>query len=95
MARPDAMPAFVPVVEMRLSRRGSVVLIPNTKEFFIALRDHPEYGAAHTVFGAVSTAKLRAGPALLFLPRVWNFLELRMRLPRPDQRCLSARGRAL
>ncbi len=30
-----------------------MVLIPNTKHFFISLRDHPEYGAAHTVFGEV------------------------------------------
>eukprot|EP00873_Tetraselmis_striata_P035321 jgi/Tetstr1/455585/TSEL_042397.t1 len=34
-------------------RRGHVALLPNTREFIIALRDHPEFGLAHTVFGEI------------------------------------------
>lgn len=29
-------------------------MIPRTQEFFIALVDHDEWGAAHTVWGEVS-----------------------------------------
>lgn len=29
-------------------------MIPGTKEFFIAARDHDEWGSAHTVWGMVS-----------------------------------------
>ena len=29
-------------------------MIPGTKEFFIALVDHDEWGGAHTVWGVVS-----------------------------------------
>ena len=39
-----------------------MVLIPNTKHFFISLRDHPEYGAAHTVFGEVSDSHAAVPP---------------------------------
>ena len=35
-------------------RRGQVCMIPRTQEFFIALVDHDEWGAAHTVWGEVS-----------------------------------------
>lgn len=30
-------------------------MIPRTKEFFISLKDHDEWGLAHTVWGEVSS----------------------------------------
>ena len=30
-------------------------MIPRTKEFFISLKDHDEWGVAHTVWGEVGT----------------------------------------
>lgn len=30
-------------------------MIPRTKEFFISLKDHDEWGVAHTVWGEVRT----------------------------------------
>eukprot|EP00884_Botryococcus_braunii_P013541 jgi/Botrbrau1/22188/Bobra.168_1s0020.1 len=36
-----------------LARRGHVCMIPNTKEFFISLMDHTEWGTAHSVWGEV------------------------------------------
>lgn len=35
-------------------RKGHVCMIPRTKEFFISLKDHDEWGIAHTVWGEVS-----------------------------------------
>ena len=32
---------------------GHVCFIPNTKDFFIAYGDHPEWGQSHTVGGWV------------------------------------------
>ena len=43
-------------VPKMLHRRGQVCMIPGTKEFFIALVDHDEWGGAHTVWGEVSTS---------------------------------------
>ena len=37
-----------------MHRRGQVCMIPGTREFFIALVDHDEWGGAHTVWGEVS-----------------------------------------
>ena len=36
-----------------LCRRGHVCMIPRTKEFFISLKDHDEWGVAHTDWGEV------------------------------------------
>ncbi len=43
-------------------RKGHVCMIPETKEFFIAAKDHDEWGSAHTVWGMVgeSTACINA-----------------------------------
>mmetsp|Transcript_5443 Transcript_5443/g.15141 ORF Transcript_5443/g.15141 Transcript_5443/m.15141 type:complete len:208 (-) Transcript_5443:162-785(-) len=50
-----SMPDPFPAIEGNIGiRRGHVAMIPNTREFFIALRDHPEYGTAHTVWGEVT-----------------------------------------
>lgn len=46
-------PAQHAATRCRSRRRGHVAQIPNTREFIIALRDHPEYGASHTVWGQV------------------------------------------
>ncbi|CAL5221657.1 g3884 [Coccomyxa viridis] len=40
------------------AKRGQVCMIPGTKEFFIALVDHDEWGGAHTVWGEVSAADM-------------------------------------
>lgn len=47
-------------------------MIPGTKEFFIALSDHSEWGTAHTVWGEVG----------FFLPKVMPFT-LMLKLTRP------------
>ena len=47
------------MVSMSLHRRGHVCMIPGTKEFFIALVDHLEWGGAHTVWGEVSNPHCR------------------------------------
>ena len=45
-------------VPASLHRRGQACMIPGTREFFIALVDHDEWGGAHTVWGEVSTPSL-------------------------------------
>ena len=37
-----------------MCRRGLACMIPGTKEFFISLSDHSEWGTAHTCWGEVS-----------------------------------------
>jgi len=36
-----------------IARRGHACMIPGTKEFFISLMDHSEWGTAHTCWGEV------------------------------------------
>ena len=40
-------------------------MIPGTKEFFIALSDHSEWGTAHTVWGEVEAALFWQNPILI------------------------------
>lgn len=51
-------------------RRGSVCMIPGTKEFFIAKASHEEWGTAHIVWGTVKVGA-RAGPRTCSV-RVWH-----------------------
>lgn len=37
-----------------VAKKGHVCMIPGTKEFFIAAKDHDEWGSAHTVWGMVT-----------------------------------------
>lgn len=45
---PIALEGAIPV------KAGHVAFIPNTKDFFIALNDHDEWGTSHTVFAEIA-----------------------------------------
>ncbi|KAK9829611.1 hypothetical protein WJX72_006871 [[Myrmecia] bisecta] len=48
-----ALPAVPPQENRIVARRGHVCMIPETKEFFIAAKDHTDWGASHSVWGEV------------------------------------------
>ncbi|CAL8468913.1 g8454 [Coccomyxa elongata] len=49
-----------------IAKRGHVCMIPRTKEFFISLKDHDDWGVAHTVWGEVDAEDMR-GTVATFL----------------------------
>eukprot|EP00208_Stichococcus_sp_RCC1054_P003720 CAMPEP_0206137598 /NCGR_PEP_ID=MMETSP1473-20131121/2695_1 /ASSEMBLY_ACC=CAM_ASM_001109 /TAXON_ID=1461547 /ORGANISM="Stichococcus sp, Strain RCC1054" /LENGTH=192 /DNA_ID=CAMNT_0053530765 /DNA_START=244 /DNA_END=822 /DNA_ORIENTATION=- len=54
-------------------RQGDVALIPDTRDFFIATAEHPEWGNAHAVWAEVTGDGLSTVKALPFEPSFTRF----------------------
>ncbi len=54
-------------------------MIPGTKEFFIAVVDHDEWGGAHTVWGEASSAAPTFSSSLLLKNRIPTLHHINLR----------------